>query len=102
MPTYHASKACLTCLCLLQVAQLSGYVSEHAAYHHGEQSLQSTIVGLAQKFVGSNNLNLLVPQGTHPPQVASCPCGATGDVLAHGASGSIQKYYWQDTGVHLI
>ena len=48
---------------LLQVAQLSGYVSEHAAYHHGEQSLQTTIVGLAQKFVGSNNLNLLVPQG---------------------------------------
>ncbi|KAK9790352.1 hypothetical protein WJX73_001002 [Symbiochloris irregularis] len=47
----------------IKVAQLSGYVSEHAAYHHGEQSLQTTIVGLAQKFVGSNNLNLLVPQG---------------------------------------
>ena len=38
-------------------------MSEHAAYHHGETSLQTTIVGLAQKFVGSNNLNLLVPQG---------------------------------------
>jgi DNA topoisomerase-2 len=34
-----------------------------AAYHHGEQSLQSTIVGLAQDFVGSNNINYLVPQG---------------------------------------
>lgn len=46
-----------------QVAQLAGYVSEKSAYHHGEQSLCSTIVGLAQDFVGSNNLNLLVPSG---------------------------------------
>ena len=45
------------------MAQLSGYVSEHSAYHHGETSLQSTIVGLAQNFVGSNNINLLVPSG---------------------------------------
>ena len=29
----------------IRVAQLSGYISEHAAYHHGEQSLQQTIVG---------------------------------------------------------
>lgn len=47
----------------IKVAQLAGYVSEHAAYHHGEMSLQSTIVGLAQNFVGSNNANLLVPAG---------------------------------------
>jgi hypothetical protein len=45
------------------VAQLAGYVSEHSAYHHGEASLQSTIVGLAQDFVGSNNLYLLHPSG---------------------------------------
>jgi DNA topoisomerase-2 len=47
----------------VKVAQLAGYVSEHAAYHHGEASLCATIVGMAQNFVGSNNLNLLVPQG---------------------------------------
>lgn len=47
----------------IKVAQLSGYVSEISAYHHGEVSLQSTIVGLAQDFVGSNNLNLLLPNG---------------------------------------
>lgn len=45
------------------MAQLSGYVSEVAAYHHGEASLQSTIVNMAQNFVGSNNINLLHPQG---------------------------------------
>ncbi|CAI5534429.1 unnamed protein product [Closterium sp. Naga37s-1] len=47
----------------IKVAQLAGYVSEHAAYHHGEQSLMSTIVNLAQDFVGSNNVHLLVPSG---------------------------------------
>ncbi|WIA35043.1 hypothetical protein OEZ86_003534 [Tetradesmus obliquus] len=47
----------------IKVAQLAGYVSEHSAYHHGEASLQGTIVGLAQDFVGSNNLNLLYPSG---------------------------------------
>ncbi|KAG2660852.1 hypothetical protein PVAP13_1KG463700 [Panicum virgatum] len=46
-----------------KVAQFSGYVSEHSAYHHGEQSLASTIVGMAQNFVGSNNINLFYPGG---------------------------------------
>ena len=47
----------------MKVAQLAGYVAETTAYHHGEASLQGTIVGLAQNFVGSNNLNLLEPSG---------------------------------------
>lgn len=47
----------------IRVAQLAGYVSEHAAYHHGEASLNSTIIGMAQNFVGSNNINLLKPVG---------------------------------------
>lgn len=46
-----------------KVAQLSGYVSEHAAYHHGEASLQAAIINMAQDFVGSNNINLLLPNG---------------------------------------
>jgi len=47
----------------IKVAQFSGYVSEHSGYHHGEASLNSAIVGLAQNYVGSNNINLLVPNG---------------------------------------
>ncbi|PON46642.1 DNA topoisomerase II-type [Trema orientale] len=46
-----------------KVAQFSGYVSEHSAYHHGEQSLASTIIGMAQDYMGSNNINLLMPNG---------------------------------------
>ena len=47
----------------IKVAQLVGYISEHTAYHHGEQSLAGTIVAMAQNFVGSNNINLLMPNG---------------------------------------
>jgi DNA topoisomerase-2 len=47
----------------IKVAQLSGYISEHTAYHHGENSLNGAIVNMAQTFVGSNNIHLLVPSG---------------------------------------
>lgn len=47
----------------MKVAQLAGYVSAEAAYHHGEAALQETIIGMAQNFVSSNNINLLTPIG---------------------------------------
>jgi DNA topoisomerase-2 len=47
----------------IKVAQFSGYVSEHSCYHHGEESLNKAIVGMAQNFIGSNNINLLFPSG---------------------------------------
>ncbi|VDN98819.1 unnamed protein product [Rodentolepis nana] len=47
----------------IKVDQLCGAVAEMSAYHHGEMSLMGTIINLAQDFVGSNNLNLLLPIG---------------------------------------
>ena len=47
----------------IKVAQFSGYVSEHSGYHHGEASLNAAIIGMAQNFIGSNNINLLMPNG---------------------------------------
>ena len=47
----------------IRVAQLAGYVSEHAAYHHGEASLNAAITAMAQTFVGANTVNLLTPIG---------------------------------------
>jgi len=47
----------------IKVAQFSGYVSENSAYHHGEASLNGAIVNMAQTYVGSNNINLLEPNG---------------------------------------
>jgi DNA gyrase/topoisomerase IV subunit B len=49
----------------IKVAQLSGYVSAETGYHHGEASLQGAIVSMAQNFVGTNNINLLYPDGNH-------------------------------------
>lgn len=54
----------------IKVAQLVGYVAEKTAYHHGEASLCMTIVNLAQNFVGSNNINLLEPNGQFGTRIA--------------------------------
>jgi DNA topoisomerase II len=47
----------------MKVGELGGLVSGLTNYAYGDTSLQQTIVGLAQDFVGSNNINLLVPSG---------------------------------------
>jgi DNA topoisomerase-2 len=47
----------------VKVVELAGSVSGLTAYSYGETSLQQTIVGLAQNFVGSNNINCLEPSG---------------------------------------
>ncbi|KAH9408120.1 DNA topoisomerase 2-beta [Tyrophagus putrescentiae] len=47
----------------VKVEQLAALVAKESAYHHGEVSLQGTIVNMAQDFVGSNNINLLKPNG---------------------------------------
>jgi len=55
----------------IKVAQFSGYVSEHSNYHHGEASLNGAIIGLAQNYMGSNNINLLVPSGQFGTRLAN-------------------------------
>ncbi len=49
----------------VKVELLMGSILELSAYHHGPQSLETTIVGMAQNFVGSNNINLLDPTGEY-------------------------------------
>jgi DNA topoisomerase II len=64
----------------VKVAQLAGYISEHSAYHHGEASLTQTIIGMAQKFVGCGNINLLTP------------CGQFGTRLMGGKDAASPRY----------
>ena len=45
------------------MSQFAGMISTETMYHHGEVSLEGAIVNLAQHFVGSNNINLLVDDG---------------------------------------
>ena len=47
----------------VKVVELAGSVAGLTAYAYGDTSLQQTIVGLAQNFVGSNNINCLEPSG---------------------------------------
>lgn len=63
-----------------KVAQLVGYIAEHSAYHHGETSLQQTIINMAQTFVGSNNINFLEP------------CGQFGSRKEGGKDASAARY----------
>lgn len=64
----------------IKVAQLSGYVSEQTSYHHGEESLQGAIVNMAQDYVGSNNMNILFPNGQF------------GTIIAGGKDASSPRY----------
>jgi DNA topoisomerase-2 len=66
----------------VKVAQLAGFVSDKAAYHHGEASLQGAIIGMAQDFVGSNNINILKPQGNF------------GSRLRGGKDAASPRYIW--------
>ena len=60
----------------IKVAQFGAYTAEQTEYKHNEVSLQETIIKMAQTFVGSNNINLLMPNGnfasrTNPDSAAS-------------------------------
>jgi DNA topoisomerase-2 len=66
----------------VKVAQLAGFVSDRAAYHHGEMSLTGAIIGMAQNFVGSNNINILKPNGQF------------GSRLRGGADAASPRYIW--------
>ena len=48
---------------LITVERVSAACAACTDYHHGIGSMQGTIVGLAQDFAGSNNMNFLVPDG---------------------------------------
>lgn len=47
----------------MKVEQFSAYTSQVSAYHHGQTSLEKAIVCMAKNYVGTNNINLLKPNG---------------------------------------
>lgn len=66
----------------VNVAQLSGAVTEVAKYHHGAASLQKAIQRMAETFVGSGNVNYLLPYGQF------------GTRLAGGKDSASPRYTW--------
>jgi len=47
----------------VKVNTLAGSITETTSYHHGQTSIEGSIIGMAQNFISSNNLNLLEPKG---------------------------------------
>ena len=47
----------------IKVSSLSGAIIEVSSYHQGNISIEKTIINMAQDFVGTNNINLLIPNG---------------------------------------
>ena len=47
----------------LKVAQFGAFVADKAHYHHGETILGDVVVGMAQHFVGTNNIPWFVASG---------------------------------------
>jgi DNA topoisomerase-2 len=47
----------------VRVANLAPTTAKETEYMHGEVSLYGVIVGMATKYVGTNNINLLTPSG---------------------------------------
>jgi DNA topoisomerase-2 len=72
----------------VKVAQLVGNIGEVSDYHHGETSLKNAIIGMAQTFVGSNNVNLLVP------------CGQFGSRMENGKDAAADRYIF--TKLHAL
>lgn len=54
----------------VKVSQIGGGIAEATGYHHGETSLVETIVGMAQQHVGTNNVNMLKPEGQFGSRLA--------------------------------
>lgn len=47
----------------IKVTALTGAIMESLAYHNGDISGNNAIIGMAQNFVGTNNLNVIVGKG---------------------------------------
>lgn len=45
------------------VDTFAGEVCKETEYHHGPDSMNETIMGMSQNYVGTNNINLFVPKG---------------------------------------
>ena len=58
----------------LQLERLASLIAAHTDYHHGANSLVSTIVGMANdKMPGMNNMNLFIPEGQFGSRLTKDP-----------------------------
>lgn len=80
----------------IKVAQFASYVAESTSYHHGEQSLIGTIINMSQNFIGSNNLNLLVPIGQFGTRLLGGKDHASGRYIFTYLNDIVNKIFIKD------
>ena len=85
----------------LRVAQLAGFVSDKTCYHHGEKSLCDAIVGLAQDYIGSNNINILHPSGQFGTRVMGGHDKASPRYI-HTYLGELTKYIYREEDIPIL
>jgi DNA topoisomerase-2 len=77
----------------IKVAQLAAKVSEQSHYNHGEASLVGAIVGMAQDYVGSNNINVLQPLGQFGTRLQNGQDHASERYIFTALSGITRKLF---------
>ncbi|KAJ1653276.1 DNA topoisomerase 2, partial [Dispira simplex] len=84
-----------------RVSQLASQVAADTNYHHGEESLNRTIISMAQDFVGSNNVNLLQPNGQFGTRVMGGEDAAASRYL-HTLLGPLARIVFNPQDDHLL
>ena len=80
----------------IKVAQLASKVGEKTQYKHGETSLAQAIVGMAQNFVGANNIYLLKPDGQFGTRMHGGKDAASSRYIFTRVSDIAKKIYRED------
>lgn len=55
----------------IQVERIAAHCAAVSMYHHGAGSLEMTIIGMAQNYPGTNNMNILEPSGQFGSRLSS-------------------------------
>jgi DNA topoisomerase-2 len=80
----------------VKVAQFGASVAELTHYHHGEASLYSTIIGMAQDYMGTNNINLLNPNGNFGTRLMSGKDASSPRYIFTEASDKLKEIFKSD------
>ncbi len=79
------------------VEQLAAHVSSYTKYHHGSTSLEGVIVGMAQNFTGSNNVNWLTPDGQFGNILNHTPSSAR--YISTNINSNWRKWFQKDDDI---
>lgn len=81
------------------VERYSSKIADMSAYHHGAKNLESVIVGLAQDFDCSNNVNWLEPDGQFGNILD--PNASSGRYISAGPISNFRKWFSKDDDIIL-